>query len=378
MLADSFYASPPRFGYPHVTMTDPARAFAESVAAARGGRVVALPTGPSPSAWAVVAPSGAHALVVEHHAFGFGVRTGEGARVEPEDAVKAAEAGWDSTHVTMTEAALAVCEAGRAASRSDLRLSLPSGRQEVNVHGDVAYAHATDRGELLVPVDDDYEARPLGERSGLPGLVEWALHRIKLQHAAHDRDLALGVAAEAFARTLQASLERDVELPATLGWGLRASGRPDARLFELTWADPPRVACSVQVGHGKATVTAGALEADLAHAQISRVVESVRRRLSVLTRDGLVVDARYFLLQPFGGRSAGETVTYLGFDPRDNHWQLELFRAFDGVIVEVDVNDRVWRAVHEVLRPVSADATALDAAGRVEGNPGDAGAMRGR
>ena len=124
--------------------------------------------------------------------------------------------------------------------------------------------------------------------------------------------------------------------------------------------------------HGKATVTAGALEADVAHAQVPEVVESVRRRLTVLTRDALVMDARYFLLQTFGGRPAGETVTYLGFDPRDNHWQLELFRAFDGVVVEVDVNDRVWRAVHEVLRPVPAHETALDAAGRVEENPGDA------
>jgi hypothetical protein len=350
-------------------MTDPAEAFADQVAARRGASVVRLPTPQDQRAWAIVAPSGAHVLLVQSHAYDFGVFAGSGARVERADADAQVDAAWDSPRVTMTEALVAIAEA--SGDGRPLTMSLPSGLREINLAHGPCYVHATDRGELIAPVDGDFEGRPLGDRSQLPALVAWALERMRLQEAARARDTALGLRAEAFAQELLAKLVREVPLVGGASWSLRASPGEYASSWELLRGDTARVAGKVSVWKGEATVTAAGLEVSMDRTTVADVVESVRRSLQLFARDDLVEGARYRLLEPFGGGAAGDTITYVGFDPRDNHWNLEIFRGADGRPLEIDVNDRVWRRLHEVLRPLSTEEALADAEAQVAATGGD-------
>ncbi len=108
----------------HVWLTRDNRPFAEKRAVelfiARIESLLGVRAAPLPSSlefphWALVAPSGAHVVVVRRFKHGFGVNTPEGRPLpdDPDAAANAARSLLASEKVSMTEAALSLCVAIR-------------------------------------------------------------------------------------------------------------------------------------------------------------------------------------------------------------------------------------------------------------------------
>jgi len=295
--------------------------------------------------WAIVAPSGAHLIVVRRFVYGFGVNTPEGHALpdDPDAAAKAARSLLSSDKVSMTEGAYALCVAIRERLSHDTVLKIPASGSdfvEVNVQSEACYVHFG-RGSG-------------GRRADLAATVERQLESVAVELAAYARAPGLGEQMKALVEELMVKLAERARAPDGGPYHVREAGLVATRTYTLFWGSRAEAhdVANFSLWEGAVTLTIGARKIALDDVDIDVAADLVAKRLATLTADRLTPGARDRLLRPFGGRARGEMITYERLAEWDNHWVEHIFIAEDGTDIKVDQNDGAMRAIDEYLTPV--------------------------
>jgi tetratricopeptide (TPR) repeat protein len=315
--------------------------FAERAASLLGARVVNLPAAPDHAMWAVVAPSGAHLVIVRG---AFLVNTPSGAALpddDPEAAAKAVHGSADSEDVTMIEAALAMHDAIKERLGLETVINVPGAGNEfleAHVRSDAIYVHFG-RGSQ-------------GVRRKLWGAIDTKLRDVERQVEQHARAPALDARMEKLMRELLGAVQRKTQAPDGAGFRLESFGLVP-RTFSLRWGSSSsrhEVARLISLDEG-VTLSVGDARTPLDAIDVEQSAEAIAERLTWLTADRLTEGGCYRVLQPFAGQKRGDVVTYDGLDERDNHWNVHVFKTADGSVIEIEDGDIVIRTLEKYLAP---------------------------
>jgi tetratricopeptide (TPR) repeat protein len=307
-----------------------------------GARVVPLPSSHEFPQWAVVAPSGAHVVVVRRFVYGFGVNTPEGKALpdDPDAAANAARGLLASDNVSMTEAALSLCDAIRERLSHDAVINIPaSGGDflEVHVRSEACYVH--------------FGRGAGGRRADLPTTIARLVENVREQLAAHARAPLLCDRMKNLVDQLMAVLQQRVPAPDGTPYRVGEAGLVATRTYTVYWgerAEAHNVAV-LSLWEGRVTLAIGARSFALDDIDVGAAADLIAKRLATLTPDRLTPGARYRLLRPFGGRKRGEVITYECLAEWDNHWAEHIFTAADGTEIKMDQNDGAIHAIDEYL-----------------------------
>jgi hypothetical protein len=302
--------------------------FLEHVARATSAAIVSVPADPKFPIWVVVAPSGAHLLVVHQSAYGFLVNTamGEPLTDDPAAAARAVAASAASEQVSLTEAIVDIQRLIAERFSHPTLVNIPgSGNtfSEAHAQSEAVYVQFSRTG-------------PLGTRPNLAKLLEAKLRNVESQLTAFANRDRVWESLHAFTHALLAILNARVPTPDGKPWFTNA---PERRMFltcSVAWGKPgdheiahvcveDDVSVLRIVGHRNAT--------PLDSLTPDRAAELLAHRITQLTVDRLVPGAKYRLIERFV-REPGEIVT---FDERidyDNHWTAYKFTAADGTSFE--------------------------------------------
>jgi hypothetical protein len=319
--------------------------FIDRIESLLGARVTPLPSSLEFPHWAIVAPSGAHVVVVRRFVYGFGVNTPEGRMLpdDPDAAANAARSLLPSEKVSMTEAALSLCDAMRERLSHEAVVNIPaSGGEflEVHVRSEACYVH--------------FGRGAGGSRTDLPATIDALVENVREQLAAYARAPLLCERMKEFAEQLLGVLRERVPAPDGGSYRIREAGLVATRTYAVYWgggAEAHDVAV-FSLWEGRVTLTIGTQSFAQADIDISAAADLVAQRLATLTQDRLTPGARYRLLRPFGGRKRGEVITYDCLARWDNHWVEHIFTAADGTEIKMDQNDGAIHSIGEYLEPV--------------------------
>jgi tetratricopeptide (TPR) repeat protein len=302
--------------------------FLEHVAHATSAAIVSVPADPKFPIWVVVAPSGAHLLVVHQAAYGFLVNTpmGEPLPDDPAAAAHAVAASAASETVSLTEAIVEMQRLIAERFSHPTLVNIPgSGNtfSEVHAQSEAVYVQFSRTG-------------PMETRPNLAKLLEAKLRNVESQLAAFANRDRVWESLHAFTHALLAILNARVPTPDGKPWFTNAPARRTFLTCSVAWGNPGEheiahvcveddVPVLRIVGHRNAT--------PLDSLTPDRAADLLAHRITQLTVDRLVPGAQYRLIERFV-REPGELVT---FDERidyDNHWIAYKFTAADGTSFE--------------------------------------------
>jgi tetratricopeptide (TPR) repeat protein len=310
--------------------------FLERVATSLGSRIVQLPTVSEFPVWSVVAPSGAHVLVLCKYVYTFGVSTGNGSPL-PDDPVRAAKAvrgSVESENVSMIEMAYAMSLAIRERFAHETVINIPGTPDFVEVHlkSEACYVGFARGGSE--------------KRKDLATVIEARLPDVERQLAEHRLLPAREARMKKVAGDLLAVLAKRVLAPD--GGPFRLSGH-----YTIGWGSAllAHDVATLLLSDGRVTLRIGLRETEDDAIDVEAAADLIQERLTQLTADRLVEGARYRVLKPFAGKKQGDIISYDHYAPYDNHWLVHVFRAEDGKTFEVEANDAAILALEEYLAP---------------------------
>jgi hypothetical protein len=352
----------------------------DAVARAVGGEVRLVPDDP-PHACAVALPAGPMPILVREYPGSSAVVVGdqvwaiagEVAGVLPE--VSEAAGRWVAEHpgeATMIEVALTLAAALSAALGDRWTVNIPSPDRpgEMWLHGAVRDMGAVGvfPGRLVLWTEEGEHEIPVAARADLAAASAAALAVVHRQRQAYQRNVQLSAGVAALAEQLLAALP--ARLPRARDW--RTSSRYKASHLgalqaELTCVRPDGLtqrAVHIQAEGGVIRAHAGlpapeGWEGTLTsiNDQLPSLVQAIAVAHATMTVEQLQRGRRYRVLQPIRQLSAGEVVTYQGFDDVDNHYGRYLFAGPDGreLVVDGDCStpsNGPLGAVHRYLAPL--------------------------